>query len=45
VPFWLGEDKRTNPFLRWDDRAIAQAMGSDDPVQVFARLRGRKDVF
>jgi hydroxyacylglutathione hydrolase len=45
VPFWLGEDKRTNPFLRWDDRAIAQAMGSDDPVQVFARLRGRKDLF
>jgi hypothetical protein len=26
-------------------RAIAQAMGSGDPVQVFARLHGRKELF
>lgn len=47
VPFLLGDDKLTNPFLRADDPEVAQAVGmrgaSGDAV--FAELRRRKDVF
>jgi hydroxyacylglutathione hydrolase len=45
IPAWLGVEKRTNPFLRWDQPALQTAMGSQDPVQTFARLRGKKDQF
>lgn len=45
VPSWLGAEKRTNPFLRWDDPALQAAAKSSDPVQTFARLRGMKDRF
>jgi hydroxyacylglutathione hydrolase len=45
VPSPLGLEKRTNPFLRWDEAALQQAVGSREPVQTFARLRGRKDLF
>jgi hydroxyacylglutathione hydrolase len=45
VPSLLGIEKRTNPFLRWDDRTIQSAMGNNDSVKVFGRLRGMKDVF
>ena len=45
VPFPLGLDKATNPFLRWDAPALKQATRATDPVEVFAALRARKDVF
>jgi hydroxyacylglutathione hydrolase len=45
VPSLLEIEKRTNPFLRWDDRALQSAANSNDPVRVFGRLRGMKDLF
>lgn len=45
VPSILGLEKRTNPFLRWDRPALQLAVESLDPVQTFARVRGRKDMF
>lgn len=45
VPSLLADEKRTNPFLRWDVPALQAAVQSHDPVQTFARLRGRKDQF
>lgn len=47
VPSTLGEERATNPFLRADDPALAAAVGlrGADPVEVFAEVRRRKDVF
>lgn len=47
VPGTMADEKRTNPFLRADDPALARAVGlsADDPVAVFAEVRGRKDRF
>ncbi len=45
IPALLGVEKLTNPFLRWDVPALQDAMQSADPVQTFARLRGKKDVW
>lgn len=47
VPSLLGEEKRTNPFLRADDSGLAAAIGlaGADPVSVFAEVRSRKDNF
>ena len=45
VPSILGLEKRTNPFLRWNQPALQAAVKSHDPVQTFARLRGMKDRF
>lgn len=47
VPETLGEDRKTNPFLRADDAALAAALNlqDPDPVSVFAEVRGRKDRF
>ncbi|MGF1480124.1 MAG: hydroxyacylglutathione hydrolase [Cyanophyceae cyanobacterium] len=45
VPSWLGLEKDTNPFLRWDTATIQSAMNGTDPVRVFGRLRGKKDQF
>ncbi|HEY9641240.1 MAG TPA: hydroxyacylglutathione hydrolase [Coleofasciculaceae cyanobacterium] len=45
VPSLLGEEKRTNPFLRWDQSSVQLQVKSRDPVQTFARLRGMKDQF
>ncbi|MBD2449229.1 hydroxyacylglutathione hydrolase [Nostoc sp. FACHB-152] len=45
VPSFLGEEKRTNPFLRWQEPALQAATKSHDPVQTFARIRGMKDKF
>jgi len=51
VPATLGEEKQTNPFLRWDSREIqasikAVAPGQPkDPVSVFATVRKLKDAF
>lgn len=47
VPSMLEDEVRTNPFLRADDPALAQAAGlaGRDPVRVFAEIRKRKDHF
>ena len=45
VPSLLGIEKRTNPFLRWEQPALQSAVKSNDPVQTFARIRGLKDQF
>lgn len=47
IPFTLGEDKRTNPFLRADEPAVQAAVGmaGADPAAVFAEIRRRKDDF
>ena len=48
VPVSLGMEKRTNPFLRADQPALARATqlpDDADPVAVFAALRSAKDSF
>ncbi|KAF0192824.1 MAG: hydroxyacylglutathione hydrolase [Gammaproteobacteria bacterium] len=51
IPSTIGEEKRTNPFLRCDEpdvRAAARAFADTPPEsadQVFAALRSRKDWF
>ncbi|MCF4969840.1 hydroxyacylglutathione hydrolase [Nostoc sp. CMAA1605] len=45
VPSWLGVEKLTNPFLRWEQPALQLAANSSDPIQTFARIRGMKDMF
>ncbi|MGQ0676633.1 MAG: hydroxyacylglutathione hydrolase [Rhodospirillales bacterium] len=47
VPSLMGEERRTNPFLRADQPALAANVGLSpaDPVAVFAEVRRRKDVF
>lgn len=45
VPSILGLEKRTNPFLRWNQPQLQAAVKSNEPVQTFARLRGMKDRF
>ncbi len=45
IPSWIGVEKRTNPFLRWDNPALMTATKAQDPVQSFTRLRGMKDQF
>ena len=45
IPSMLDLEKRTNPFLRWNQPTLQSAVNSQDPVQTFARLRGMKDQF
>lgn len=45
VPSTIGMEKRTNPFMRWDNEKIKAKMGYHEPERVFARLRGMKDNF
>ena len=45
VPSQVGIEKRTNPFLRWEQPSLQAAVKAKEPVQTFARLRGRKDQF
>ncbi len=45
VPSEIGLEKRTNPFLRWDQEALIAAVKGQDSVQTLARLRGLKDQF
>ena len=47
VPSTIGEEKRTNIFLRAGVRTVKSALGLDnsDPYDVFVELRRRKDVF
>lgn len=45
IPSILGEEKATNPFLRWDQPGLQARVKSQNPIQTFGRLRGMKDVF
>lgn len=45
IPSSIELEKLTNPFLRWDNPKIKQAMGFDEAARVFGRLRGMKDNF
>ena len=45
VPTYLGIEKATNPFLRWDAPALQAIANSQDPVTVFAHIRALKDNF
>lgn len=45
IPFNLGVEKRTNPFLRWDDLGLRSTVKAENDIQTFARLRGMKDRF
>jgi hydroxyacylglutathione hydrolase len=45
IPSLLGVEKRTNPFLRWDNPHLQQAVKGSDDIQTFSRLRGMKDHF
>jgi hydroxyacylglutathione hydrolase len=45
VPSLLGVEKETNLFLQWDSPQLQAAMGVQDPVRTFAKLRGKKDQF
>ncbi len=45
VPADLSLEKQTNPFLRWDSPELQKTVAAASPVQTFARLRGKKDMF
>jgi len=45
IPSLLGEEKQTNPFLRWDTPPLQEIAKIDEPARVFARIRGMKDRF
>lgn len=45
IPSNLGIEKRTNPFLRWDDPALRSTVQASNEIQTFTRLRGMKDTF
>lgn len=47
VPGLLGQEKRTNPFMRADDPALAAQVGlaGADPADVLGEIRARKDRF
>lgn len=45
VPSILGIEKKTNPFLRWDQPALQTAAKMQEPARVFGRIRGMKDMF
>ena len=47
IPTTMALEKATNPFLRADDPSLARALGlgGAEPAEVFADLRGRRDVF
>lgn len=47
VPFALGLDKATSPFLRADEDSVAAGVGLSgaESARVFAEVRGRKDRF
>ncbi|OLL52875.1 hydroxyacylglutathione hydrolase [Bartonella henselae] len=47
LPVTLGQEKETNPFLRWDNRTLRKTlrMEKETDEEVFAEIRKRKDNF
>jgi hydroxyacylglutathione hydrolase len=45
IPSTIGLEQQTNPFLRWDMPNVGLAVASNNFVETFARLRGRKEQF
>ncbi|WP_455476103.1 hydroxyacylglutathione hydrolase [Bartonella sp. B17] len=47
LPITLGQEKATNPFLRWDDNILRKnlKMEKETNEEVFAEIRKRKDNF
>ncbi len=45
IPSLLGVEKRTNPFLRWDQPSLQSTVKGSDGVQTFARIREMKNNF
>ena len=45
VPSFLGIEKQTNPFLRWDTPALQAVTQMKESARVFGRIRGMKDQF
>ncbi|XTZ11158.1 MAG: hydroxyacylglutathione hydrolase [cyanobacterium endosymbiont of Rhopalodia yunnanensis] len=45
VPFLLGEEKKINPFLRWDSGSLQSIVGVKEPEQVLGKIRAMKDNF
>lgn len=45
IPSLLGEEKQTNPFLRWDQPTLQSIANESDPVEVFTLLRKMKDSY
>jgi hydroxyacylglutathione hydrolase len=45
IPSWIGIEKQTNPFLRWDIPDLMTATQTENGVVCFAKLRGMKDQF
>lgn len=45
IPSTIGVERSTNPFLRWDRPEVQEAVGTQDSVKAFARLRGMKEQF
>ncbi|EJF74603.1 hydroxyacylglutathione hydrolase [Bartonella alsatica] len=47
LPVTLGQEKVTNPFLRWDDIVLRKKLAMTDATdeEVFAEIRKRKDNF
>jgi hydroxyacylglutathione hydrolase len=43
IPTQMGQEKRTNPFLRWDAPGVQRAVHQSEPVATFAALRQAKD--
>ncbi len=45
VPTTLAQERRYNPFLRADEPALQQRLGTSNPEATFAALRSARDVF
>ncbi|UNF52021.1 hydroxyacylglutathione hydrolase [Bartonella krasnovii] len=47
LPVTLGQEKATNPFLRWDNHIIRKNLAMEDATdeEVFAEIRKKKDNF
>ncbi len=45
VPGTIGEEKKTNPFMRTHVESVAKATGKIDPSEVMAALRQMKNDF
>ena len=45
IPLWLGQEKKTNPFLRCHTEAARTYTGKSEPAEVFAAMRTLKNSF